>query len=126
MIEFLKNFIEDIAECIAITLSKKYRRQLEIEKELKDQEEKKRQQQEQRLSVMLRYADLVKSLNYIEKFKESMVTIKIGSPILTSYFELELDKKVIEMIIVKEMNVIEDLIFQERTKMNIGRNDDEI
>lgn len=126
MIEYLKNFIEDIADHIAIIFSKKYRRKLEIERELKDQEEKKRQQQEQRLSVMLRYADLVKSLKYIRKFKKSMVTIKIGNPIFTDYFELELDKKVIEMIIVKEMNVIEDLIFQERTKMNIGRNEDEI
>lgn len=126
MIEYLKNFIEDIGNCIATIFSKKYRRQLEIEKELKDQEEKKRQQQEQRLSVMLRYADLVKSLNYMRNRDKSKIVIKIGNMIYSDSFELELDKKVVEMIIVKEMNVIENLIFQERTKMNIGRNEDEI
>lgn len=115
MIDFIKKFSEDIGNIITIILSSKYRRKLKIEKESKNQEEKKCQQQEQRMSIMLRYADLTKSLSYIRKLDESKITIRIGNMIYKDSFELELDKNVVEMILVKEMNVIEELVFQEKT-----------
>ena len=67
------------------------------------------------MSIMLRYADLTKSLSDIRKLDESKITIRIGNMIYKDSFELELDKNVVEMILVKEMNVIEELVFQEKT-----------